>query len=91
MKFLLFLLLPASLVKSIAASSSPEEHLFRESSDVGVSHCSMPGRFGDHHATLTVWLRAVVWMKTGMDSASRLEIKGFAFMESWMSPSWSLG
>ena len=82
--FIVTSLLSAPLGSLISTSADHREMFFRESGDVGVSKCSMPGRFGRHHATLNIWIRAVV--KVSKNASSMVEIKGFAFMESLAQP-----
>jgi len=73
-----------ALVSPGVASADTGETFFRDSGDVGVSQCVMPGRFGKNHATLNIWIRAIV--RVNGNESSRLEIKGFAFMESLAQP-----
>ena len=49
------------------------------------------GLFGQHHATLNIWLRTVVRLTGEREHAkAKLEVKGYAFLESleqnWAGP-----
>ncbi|GAX82258.1 hypothetical protein CEUSTIGMA_g9686.t1 [Chlamydomonas eustigma] len=67
---------------------------FIESSDIGVSKCTMQGVFGEDHATLHLWIRADVdvieVLEDGKYNQAQLRVKGFFVFESleqgWEGP-----